>query len=211
MAALMSSSLTRGTSRLSSEEIALTMDALACSIGGFAGRNTVGITGEFLMSNYEKGFALMAECLRNPSFPADEVAREKQLMIEEIRSSQDNPGQQAFRIFFEALFGKHPYSRFLMGKEETVSQLSEGDLKRHLKKLTWPGSMVMAVVGGAEPAAVRDIVEDSLLLGGKRGSGFTPPPPTAPAGRLRGRAGVRPGGQGAIPDRRRISRHMSDQ
>ncbi len=165
---LLAVTLSRGTETMSAEEFAARMDALACNVGGFAGRNTIGAHGEFLRRNYDKGFELMAECLRRPAFPDDEVAREKELLIEEIRSSRDNPAQQVFRIFHQTLFGKHPYARPLYGEEKTVGRLERSDLLRCLKQSTSAGTMVLAVDGGADPEEVRELTERCFLSNHKK-------------------------------------------
>ncbi|MCP4606782.1 MAG: insulinase family protein [Proteobacteria bacterium] len=160
---LLAGSVTRGTEELNAEEIALKMDAMACSVGGFAGRNTLGVHGEFLKRNFAKGFRLMAECLRCPVFPDKEIEREKELVIEEIRASRDNPGYQVFNLFHETLFGKHPNARRLSGNEETVQRLSSKDLKRFLAQTTSTGTMIMAAVGGTDMDEIRELAEQHIL------------------------------------------------
>lgn len=174
--ALLANTLVRGTQTASAEEVAVMMDALACSISGFSGRNTVGIQGEFLSSNFADGYALMAACLRAPSLLEHEVKREKELLIEDIRQSRDNPSQTAFKLCFKALFGEHPYSRLTQGTEETVSALTVDDLRQKLENATGPGQMVLAVVGGVSTEEVASLTE-SLFLSSKSGN----PPPTSPA------------------------------
>ncbi|MCP4677513.1 MAG: insulinase family protein [Deltaproteobacteria bacterium] len=182
--ALLSSAITRGTEKLSAEEIALEMDELACSVGGFSGRNTIGVHGEFLKSNFGSGFALMADCLRHPSFPDTEVEREKELLIEEIRSSRHNPGHRVFQIFNDALFGKHPYGRPATGREDTIKPIKGGDLKRHLIRDTRPGTMVLAIVGGVNVDEATELVEQHILAGSTRGRAPAAPgewrPPSSP-------------------------------
>lgn len=177
---LMAGMLVRGTSTVSADEVARRMDQLACSVSGFSGRNTFGIHGEFLRGNYAEGFALMADCLRRPSFPDREVEREKQLLLEEILESRDNPSKQAFRLFYETMYGSHPYSRLSFGTEESVGRLDANSLRRGLRLTAVPGEMVMAVVGGVEPDEVVALAERHLA------------PETAPTRRWKDPGRVRP-------------------
>ena len=107
LAMLLSNSLTRGTTTKDARQIAMEMDSLACSVAGFAGRNTFGVYGEFLSRNFSEGFALMSACLRRPVFHQDEIDREKQLLLDEIRASRDNLDYQAFKLFQERILGEY--------------------------------------------------------------------------------------------------------
>ena len=163
LAILLSNSLTRGTTTKDARQIAMEMDSLACSVAGFAGRNTFGVYGEFLSRNFSEGFALMSACLRRPVLHKDEIDREKQLLLDEIRASRDNLDYQAFKLFQEKLFRGHPYGRSMLGTEKTVRDLTPGTLKGYLGKATGAGRMVLAVVGGVDPQEVIDLAERHLV------------------------------------------------
>ena len=182
--ALMSNTLVRGTENASAEEIAALMDTLACSVSGFSGRNTFGIQGEFLCSNFLDGFALLSSCLRSPTFDEAEVALERGLLIEDIQQSEDNPSKQAFKLCFENLFGAHPYNRMSHGTVETLDGIHGETLRKTLRKITAPGRMVLAVVGGVEPEEVRAVAETVLVIQDKGGAAPKPPrmwtPPKRP-------------------------------
>jgi zinc protease len=159
---LLASSLTRGTTSRSALQVAAEMDALASSIAGFSGRNTFGIHGEFLARSFAEGFSLLAECMRAPSLPDEEVERERQLQIDDIRAGRDDLEQQVFELFQETLFGAHPYSRSILGKEETVRAITRDALREHLRRTTAAGRAVVAVVGGADPDEVVEMVRRGL-------------------------------------------------
>lgn len=156
---LMSNVISRGTGRASAREIAGRMDELACAVGGFSGRNTFGISGEFLARSFAEGFELLGDILRDPDFPQNEVDREKQLIVEEIRANQDNPAGQVFEAFHECFFGAHPYGRPIRGTEESVAAMTRDDLEELHRELTKPGRMVMAVVGNVSTTRLLDLAQ----------------------------------------------------
>jgi zinc protease len=122
----------------------------------------------------------MASCLRQPSFPDEEVEREKELLIEDIRQSADNPSRLAFKLFYNALFDKHPYARMTHGTEETVQKLNAKALRNGLASTTGPGAMVLAVVGGVDPEEVQALAETLLTTDAKKGKGIKDPGPWRP-------------------------------
>lgn len=162
LVSLLASSLTRGTASRTAQEIATAMDDLSSSVSGFSGRNTFGIQGEFLARNFDEGFALLAECLRAPTLPEEEIEREREMQIEDIRAGRDDLEQQVFEMFQQTLFGAHPYSRSILGTEESVRAITRAALREHLRRTTSAGRMVIAVVGGAETAATVELVRRRL-------------------------------------------------
>jgi zinc protease len=182
---LLASSLTRGTASRTAQEISAEMDAQAATIAGFGGRNTFGIHGEFLARNFAEGLSLLAECLGAPSFAEDEIARERQLQIDDIRAGRDDLEQQAFELFQAALFGDHPYGRPILGTEETVSQLTTSALAEHLERTTGGGRRVIAVVGGADPDEVLELVRHKLARTRGAARKVREPRPWRPPGQAR--------------------------
>jgi zinc protease len=172
LAMLLAAVLTRGTQTRSADKISRLMDRLACSISGFSGRNTLGVQGDFLAANFKQGFALMADCLRRPALIESEITREKELLIDEIRSIKDNPGQLIFDLFAAAMYGTHPYGRPLQGTIETVSAIDKAAMRRFLNAATAQGSMVIAVVGGVETDSAAHLVQKHLIESGRRASPF---------------------------------------
>src|SRR5690606_31693966 len=91
--------LTRSTEHRSSEEIAREIDALAGALNGAAGRNSIGLRGEFLSRHFERGFRLFAECLEAPKLDPADLERERALLLQDIHTRDDNPAGAAFDLF----------------------------------------------------------------------------------------------------------------
>src|SRR5262249_21970808 len=73
---MVASLVTRGTTTRTGEAIAKEIEGMAGSIGGFSGRNSFGVRAELLSRNWERGLDILADCILNPTFPPDELARE---------------------------------------------------------------------------------------------------------------------------------------
>ncbi|MDY0061161.1 MAG: insulinase family protein, partial [Myxococcota bacterium] len=166
--------LTQGTSTRAGEEIAREFDRLGGGVGGFSGRNTLGLRAEFHADHLAEGLALLADCLLDPVFPAVEVERERDLVLEEIRARDDNLGSLAFRAFAGQLFRDHPYRFDLLGEEETVARLTRQQLQEHYTRRYGLARGVLSVVGDVDPAEVVRLVHG--LLGRPGASGMAPPP-----------------------------------
>lgn len=152
--ALLSSVLVRGTSSRSGDQIAEAVEAMAGSIGGFTGRNSLGIRLETLSRFWVESLEILSDCLCNPAFPEEEVTRERQLALQEIATRDDNLTGAVFRLFQEALYRRHPYRFSLGGETASVSKLGRMSLVRHFRKHCRPGGLVLSVVGDVEPESV---------------------------------------------------------
>jgi zinc protease len=142
--------ITRGTSSRSAEDIAREMDAIAGSIDGFSGRNTFGLRAECPSRYFNRALDLFADCLLHPTFGEKELKRERELVLEEIRSREDNLSGLAFDLFASTLFGSHPYRMPVLGTRQSVVGVRRRGLKEYMRKYYTPDRMVLSVVGDIE-------------------------------------------------------------
>jgi zinc protease len=142
--------ITRGTKSRSAEDIAREMDAIAGSIDGFSGRNTLGLRAECPSRYFNRALELFADCLLHPAFDEKEFKRERELIQEEIRSREDNLAGLAFDLFAATLFTSHPYRMPVSGTRQTVVGLRRQHLKSYMQKHFTPDRMVLSVVGDVD-------------------------------------------------------------
>ena len=112
--------------------------------------------------------SVLADMLLSPALDAAEVAKERQVVIEELRMYQDNP-QDYVQIAFDALmWPDHPLGWDVAGREETVLSFTAGDCRSHLEKHMLPSTLVVSVAGGFETAeAVGDDRRSDRPVGGE--------------------------------------------
>jgi zinc protease len=173
---LLASLVTRGTRTRSGDELAHEIEAMAGSIGGFSGRNSFGIRAEMLARHWERGLELLADCILNPAFSDAELEKERRQALEEIRTQEDNISSEAFRLFQQALYKKHPYRLDALGTAQSVAGLTRRRILDYYRRYVAPSDMTLAVVGDVDPAAVVKKVQSLFGDPGKKGA----PPPVPP-------------------------------
>lgn len=179
---------TKGTLHHGATEIARMADAMACTLGGQAGRGTLGLRAELLSRRLDEGFRLFAECLAEPAFAPEEVDRERHLQVQEIRSRDDSPGAVAFELFQATLYRQHPWRMSRLGTEETIARLGPDALVAHLAARYPRSRLTLAMVGDVDPGRAVALAEE--LLGGAAPAGdaeLRPRPEQAPEGRREAR------------------------
>jgi len=147
---LIASLLTRGTLQRTGEEIVGTVESLAGSIGGFTGRNSLGLRLETTSRHWQTSCDILADCLLHSDFPEAEVSRERALALQEIESRDDNPTGVVFRLFQRALFRRHPYRLSLLGEESSVGGFTRDRLVRYWRRHYRPADLTVSVVGDVE-------------------------------------------------------------
>ncbi len=148
---LMSQLLTRGTPNRNAFEIAHEVESLACSVGGFSGRNSFGLRAEFLSQHLERGLELFSEILHGPSFAEDELAKVRRTTLEALRNLEDHPSTYVFRIFSETLYRRHPFRMSSLGNERALNKMTPRRLRRMFDRHVTADNMVLSVVGDVDP------------------------------------------------------------
>ncbi len=149
---LLSRTWLAGTKNHSELEINHKIDSMAASLGAFSGRNSVGLSMDFL-SNYEKPMAhLLEDVFLFPQWKAQVLEREKEILNHQIVSKNDNPTQVCMSQFMKHLFGSHPYSRETCGDLNTIKNIAVPDLENYYDLVRTSSNMVVCMVGDFDPA-----------------------------------------------------------
>ena len=144
---LLATVLTKGTPTMSSLDIAEAIESMGASLGGDTASDYFMMSIKTVSGDFEKILNLLAEILRSPTFPEEEIALEKQLICQRIRSQQEQPFNVAFKQLREKMYGEHPYGRSILGTEETVCQVSREDLKKCHYDHFRPDNLIISLSG----------------------------------------------------------------
>jgi zinc protease len=177
--------LTRGNARFSGDAISRTVDGLAASLDGFAGRNSVGLHWECLARDLPQVLDLALECGHTPQFLARELAEERRVALQELAAEADDLGQLAIRAMAALLHGDHPLRRPLRGTPAGLRALTQERLAG-LWRGDYPlGRAVLGVVGDIDlDAVLAKLTQVDAELSRRTGrKGPAPKARTTPVGR----------------------------
>ncbi len=183
VAHLTASTLYYGTKTRKALEIEESLGDLGTSVAGAAHREHAEIGFEVLKRNLDLALAIFADVVRNPTFPESEVAREKNLLIDDLAQETKDPYRLSSRIRGMLCFGPtHPYGRPLRGAPATVEAISRADLAAFHSTYWKPGTSALIVVGSVTLAEATDLAQKHFggWSGGSAPSVTIPPP--APMG-----------------------------
>ncbi|MDH3974584.1 MAG: insulinase family protein [Deltaproteobacteria bacterium] len=139
--------LTEGTAARSSGRISEEIDFIGGSLSSSGGIDFSSASLKVLSKDREKGFELLSDILLNPSFPEEEIERERSQVKASIISKADDPSTVAAEEFNELLFGDHPYSRPAEGYLDSIEKISRDHIVDFHKRYFLPNNSIIAVVG----------------------------------------------------------------
>jgi zinc protease len=159
---LLAKTLLKGTPTRTAEKIATEIESVGGHIDSYGGNNSFGVNAEVLSSDFATGLDLLADVLLNPTFPANELDREREVQIASISARKDDLLKSASVAMRRGLFGDTGYGLDTLGTEESVGKISTGDLRSFHQKLAVPNNCVLAIYGDVKAGDVKAAVEKAF-------------------------------------------------
>jgi zinc protease len=137
-----------GTRTRAALDLENAMGDLGVSLGGFAGTETAGLAFSALKRNVAPALDILAEVALNPTFPEQELTRERKRMLDGLAQAESDPQSLAFRVMPMLVYGReHPYGRPNDGNLDTVPGLQRADLVAYHKDYWKPATSALVFVG----------------------------------------------------------------
>lgn len=108
---------------------------------------------------YEIGLDILSDAIANPLFDPEEMEREKQVVLEEIRRGDDSPESRLTKILFENAYSIHPYRRPVIGYEGIIVRLTREQVLQYYRKWYTPENMTLVIVGDFDEKEIKSLVE----------------------------------------------------
>jgi zinc protease len=104
---------------------------------------------------FDTGLDILADTLMQSSFDANELERERNVVLEEIKQGHDDPERQAGQGLFQTIFDVHPYGRPIIGTESTVRKLRRDDILAFFAKHYVASNLTLVVVGDFDSSTAK--------------------------------------------------------
>jgi zinc protease len=105
---------------------------------------------------------LQLDVVLNASIPDEAFERERLVILEEIRRSEDNPQRRTFRRAIETIFEQLPYRRQVLGPSKVIEQLTAQQMRDFHSQWYQPSSITAVAVGNLPVDELIQIVEDGF-------------------------------------------------
>lgn len=115
---------------------------------------------------------LLADISMNASFVKEELEKERQVILKEIRLNYDNPQRRISRMLWQAAFSEHSYKYPVIGEKELLNDLKRKDLIRFYQTRYTPENMILAVVGDINSNEIATFINDIFGDFNRRGISY---------------------------------------
>src|ERR1700723_4485791 len=159
----------KGTERRSAEAIAREMDSVGGMLDAFTSKEQICFNAKVLDEHMPIAFDVIADLVLRPKFDSEDVKKERQVVLEEIKMDLDNPEYLLHEIFTRGFWPEHPLGRPILGTPETVKKFNREALRNRFQRWFAPDHLVLSAAGNVSHEAVMELVEREF--GGLTASG----------------------------------------
>jgi predicted Zn-dependent peptidase len=139
--------LFKGTERRSAAQIAEEMDAVGGVINAFTSKEHTCYYAKVLDENLPLAIDLLTDIFLHSSFDAEEIERERSVILQEISQAEDTPDDYVHDLFSLDFFKNHPIARPICGREATVTSFQREDFVKYFKSRYLPRRVIVSAAG----------------------------------------------------------------
>ena len=140
--------LFKGTSkRPTAREISEAIEGVGGILNGGTDKELTAYWCKVAQPHFQAALDVLADMLLHSKFDPEELRKERQVIIEEIKMSKDSPPQQVDMLIDQLLWPNHPLGRDIAGDKQTVTGLSRDSMLSYLAGHYQPANTVIAVAG----------------------------------------------------------------
>jgi predicted Zn-dependent peptidase len=149
----------KGTHRRSAEDIAREMDSVGGMLDAFTSKEQICFNAKVLDSHLPIAFDVISDLVLRPKFDSEDVKKERQVVLEEIKMDMDNPEYLLHDIFTRGFWPDHSLGRPILGTPETVRKFDREPLCRRFQNWFAPDHLLVTAAGNITHQEVLDLVE----------------------------------------------------
>lgn len=151
--------LFKGTSKRRFYHILSRIDSVGGELNAYTAKEETCIYASFQKQYLERAVELIADITFNSTFPAKEIEKEKDIIIDEIHSYKDTPAEQIYDDFETHLYNKHPLGNNILGTVESVKSFKQKHIIDFIKRHYLIKNMVFSIVGNYKKEYVKKVME----------------------------------------------------
>jgi predicted Zn-dependent peptidase len=154
--------LFKGTATRSAEDIAQSIDSIGGQLDAFTAKEYASYYIKVLDEHLPLAVDLLSDIVLRPAFAAEEIEREKKVILEEIKMVEDTPDDLVHEVFTQFFWEGHPLGRPILGSKETVEALNRDILTEYFQGAYVASNIVISAAGNLEHGRVRELIEGAF-------------------------------------------------
>jgi predicted Zn-dependent peptidase len=149
----------KGAGGRSAREISEAVENVGGYLNAFTSRDQTAFQARLLAEDLGLGVELIADLIRKPHFDAEDLVREKDVVLQELGEARDQPDDIINDHFHSTAWPDQPFGRPVLGAEASIDAITVDDLRGWTRAHYRPQAMVLAAAGKIDFDALVDIAE----------------------------------------------------
>lgn len=170
--------LFKGTSNRSAVEIARSVDSIGGNLDAFTAKELVCYNTKVLDEHLSQAFDVLADLVLHPLFREEDIAKEKGVILEELKMEEDNPDYLVHEIFTANFWKDHPLGKPILGTKDTIKRFDRDAVEGYYRAEYLPSNTLITAAGRLSHVGMVELVRqyfESLP------PGQSPAPDTVPS------------------------------
>jgi len=174
--------LFKGTRNRSAEDIAQSVDSIGGGLDAYTSKELVCFNAKVLDEHVPIAFDVVADLVLNPLFRAEDIKKERGVILEEIKMEGDSPDYLVHEMLCNGFFKGHSLGRSILGTRATVKSFDRKAVLKFYKEQYDPTNLLITAAGNLDHVEFVKLAEQyfGALKPGKRAKPQPPPQPAAP-------------------------------
>lgn len=150
--------LFKGTPTRTAQQIADEIDSVGGDINAFTSKEATCYYVRMLSEHVPLALDVLSDMFLNSLIEPEELAREENVILEEIKRRDDEPDDLVHDLFAETLWPSHVLGKAIIGTPETVSSFRQNDLKDYMARRYTPDTIVISAAGNLNHDEIVEMV-----------------------------------------------------
>lgn len=160
----------KGTRKRTAARIARELESVGGSLNAFTSREQTCYYARILDRHLERAVDVLADILRNSRFDPQELEKEKNVIIEEIKDVEDSPGDWVHDLFAENIWKDHPLGKPIIGRRERIKSFDRPKVLQYLSSKYRAEQIVVAASGNVSHTKLVALAKSKLVFSSSNGT-----------------------------------------
>jgi predicted Zn-dependent peptidase len=137
----------KGTKHRTAEDIARQVDSIGGNMDAFTAKECICFNMKVLDDHLPIAMDVLSDLVLNPTFAVNDIARERGVILEEIKMDEDSPDYLVHEIFTQNFWKDHPLGRPILGTKDTVKKFEQEPVSNVYQQRFIPGNIIICAAG----------------------------------------------------------------
>lgn len=154
--------LFKGTKKYSYKEIKREIEGRGGSLNGYTSQEIVAYYAQFLKKNLEITLDILMEMVTNALFDQNEIEKERNVILEELKMYNDLPHFRALTLLDKALWEGHPLGEDVIGTSSAIKNITKNDFIQFVNNFYLPARICVCCVGDISVGKMSSLLHERM-------------------------------------------------